>query len=767
MKKHASPVKTLISATIFLSTSVSHAAFAGDPNYYSPQNLLIGVTPTVQSQLNYGIGVTVGIIDTGGTASWIGFQGFQGNTSQGRIIKSTCISPCSANALRSGNIDDNGHGTFVTSEIIGGVTDASGNGLIGIAPGANAIEVKVLNSAGSGTSTNVAKGITYAVDNGAKILNLSLGPSGTPQQQAAFYQSLASAINYAASKNVIVVFAGGNSAQALAGGANITGFTDAAIQRMFFVGSTNASKQISSFSNTPGAAGFVSTTGTFYGYDDMWLMADGENIIGASNYRTGKSGYSYITQMSGTSMAAPQGVGAAALLASRWPVLLTNGTIPQILETTAQDLGALGIDGVYGNGFLRVDLAMQPIGDMTVTTAGGTSVPVSGVTSSMLTGGAFGNMNKITTALSNYMTFDSFQRDYFSDLSYLVSKKTSPSATTQGVGAPKVTASATRFADGSSLAFGSMDTSSPQIDSNTTTSHDQNWFMSFTDVTGASFAAGAGFPASASFAGAMWGNDSPVSGAVYALGVSNALMNLAQGGNFLAYGSQISNDTRMAVSWSTTQEDTTSSNDWTKPNAKSFGSGITTSITEYWKAGFTFGLLDEKSGLLGTTYANSGLLSLGEDHQSMSYGISSAFTLGDNRELLIDAALVRADGGQANGLITSIAPLYARSFGAALVQHDSLKKGDNLSFSVRSPLRVFSGSASLATTSVDENGVATTGAQRIGLAPSGTEVDFSIGYAAPINDNTTWNISAGARKDADNIRGNNDVDILIGTKITF
>jgi hypothetical protein len=86
---------------------------------------------------------------------------------------------------------------------------------------------------------------------------------------------------------------------------------------------------------------------------------------------------------------------------------------------------------------------------------------------------------------------------------------------------------------------------------------------------------------------------------------------------------------------------------------------------------------------------------------------------------------------------------------------------------VHAPLRVFSGSALLATTSVDGNGIATIGSQRINLAPEGNEINFAIGYSAPVNDNVNWSITMGARRDADNVRGLNDADILIGTKITF
>ena len=298
--------------------------------------------PPVQASANNGAGITFGIIDTGGTKSWSGFQGYNGATNQGRIIASTCLgqATCPIPSYLAGNTDDNGHGTFVTSELIGGLPSI---GLVGVAPAANAIEVKALNAQGWGATADIAQGIITAVNMGAQVLNLSVGPVGhTRNRNAAFYQGLASAINYAASKNAIVVMAGGNSAQFLVSGLYMTGFTDAALSHMFFMGSTNASKQLSSFSNVPGSAGFISSSGKYYAYDSMWMMADGENIWGASNYTSAGVGYNYITQMSGTSMATPQGAGAAGLLASRWPFLLAQGTIPAILESTATDLGAKG-----------------------------------------------------------------------------------------------------------------------------------------------------------------------------------------------------------------------------------------------------------------------------------------------------------------------------------------------------------------------------------------------------------------------------------------
>ncbi len=764
-------------ATVTSSTdAMAGLGFAPGPagwDYYSSQNLLIGATQTLQQSANYGQNITVATMDTGVESSWVGFGGLN-------ISSISCLNNACAPTIA--NSDDNGHGTFVASEIVGGVQFNGGNGMLGVAPLANLMAVKVLDAQGSGNSNDVANGIKYAVNNGAQVINLSLGPTGTPAQQVAFYNSLASAINYAASKNAVIVFAGGNSGNAFVGGANIGSstqknapnlFTDAALQRMFFMGSTNSQEVWNWYSAVPGSAGFYSGTGKFYAYKSMWLMADGggitgngqciDCIVGAPNVVNA----SYLKLSAGTSMAAPQGAGAAALLAARWPQLITKGTIATILEQTATPLSTINNGHVfgntfYGNGFINLAQAFQPVGGLSVINNGGTYVSVGGVTSTVLTSGALGSMSKLSTALSNFTAFDSFQRDFAVNLSGLVSTKHSSSPVSQSVGAPSLSSSATHFADGSSLSFGNISSDSPMIDHPANNNDTKGWFVSFTDAAGTTMAAGSGVSASASFAGAMWGNDTPLSASI-----SEPLLNLTQGGNFVAFGNQLSGNTRMALSWSNTQSDSGTTSDWTKPDATSFGSGISTQLSDNWKGGVTFGMLNEQSGLLGTTYAVNGPLSLGNTNHSMSMGLSSVFTLGDKRELLVDAAVVRSNGAQGDGVITSISPLYARSFGAALVERDAIGNGDNLSLSVRSPLRVFSGSATLATSSVDGNGNPVIGTQRVGLTPSGNELDFGVTYAAPVAENMSWNVSVDARRNVDNIAGNNDADILIGTKIRF
>lgn len=756
------------SLTVF-SLTVSHSAFAVDPDAKSIQNVLTGANQ-VMADANYGAGIKFGDIDTG-IVPWAGFTknyNGLGMDNVDKVNSGVCLNGrCTAGKYTT---DGNGHGTFTASEIVGAVPSI---GMRGVAPKGTMIAVQVLNAQGSGNSNDIINGIRYAVDHGAQVLNLSLGPTGTASQQQAFYQSIASAVNYAASKKAYIVFAGGNSTQNLAGGLNLSGFTDAAIQRILFTGSTNANKQISSFSNKPGAGKFVSTTGAQTNYSSMWVMADGENIWGASNsnaFWLGCTGYTCITQASGTSMTAPQGTGAIGLLLARWPVLITNGNAAKILEQTATDLGTAGIDATYGSGFMNLVQAWQPVGGLSAATGSGGTVSInSSGGASMLSGGAMGAMPHLTARLANYTAFDAYQRDFDVNLSGLVATRPTLSAAQNATIAPKVSTQSVHLANGSNLAFGNMEAPRDFTDVEHRKTKTEPFFTSFTDAAGTTIAAGSGFPASASFANALWGSDSAEALQSSELGVSSALSAMAEGGTFAAYGTQLDQYSRIAFSWSQTQEQDGISNEWTAPDARTFSTGVTRQLMDGWTGSTTFSLLDENNGLLGTTYASSANpVGLGNNHQSMSMGVSSSVALTGSLRLMVDAAIARADGASlTGGIISDVTPLYARTYGASLVQGDTFSKNDRLSLSVRSPLRVYSGSAALAVTSVDAQGIATTGSQRVSLKPDGNELNLTAGYEAPVGDNMTWNVSLEARRDADNIAGQSDVGARVGARWAF
>ena len=217
--------------------------------------------------------------------------------------------------------DDHGHGTHVAG--IAAAASNNGVGIAGVAWGARVMPLKVLNSGGGGSNSNVAAAMTWAANHGAKVINLSLGaasPSAVMED----------AVNYAYFKGVTVVAAAGNQ--------NTLGVLyPAAYDHAIAVASTDASNNRSSFSN--------------YG-PEIDLAAPGSNIY--STYWNGGSTYA---TLSGTSMATPHVVGVAALLAGQ-PGFDTPDKIRMAMETTALDLGDSGWDQLYGFGLVQAHDAL-------------------------------------------------------------------------------------------------------------------------------------------------------------------------------------------------------------------------------------------------------------------------------------------------------------------------------------------------------------------------------------------------------------------------
>jgi len=213
------------------------------------------------------------------------------------------------------NPDDCGHGTHVAG-IASAITN-NGIGVAGMAWEAGLMPVKV-DGLCQGSYENVASGISYAADQGAKVINLSLGGLSDSY-------TLKEAVDYAYGKGCLIVAAAGNdgtmSLRYPARYANVMG-----------VGSTDANDAISSFSN--------------YG-DGLSVMAPGKNIYSTLPGRV----YDYLT---GTSMSTPFVSGLAALVWAELPNLSCD-QVRSLIERNAVDLGYAGWDEYYGFG--RIDAA--------------------------------------------------------------------------------------------------------------------------------------------------------------------------------------------------------------------------------------------------------------------------------------------------------------------------------------------------------------------------------------------------------------------------
>ncbi len=267
--------------------------------------------PSIETEKGWNISrgkddVIVAVLDTGVQSN---HPDITGRLTGGRNIVDTSKTP----------EDDVGHGTHVAGII--GATVNNNEGVAGVSWYNKIMPVKVLDQSGAGSSYAVAQGIIWAVDNGAKVINMSLG-------NYANAQFLHDAVKYAYERDVVLVAASGND------NTDRPGYP-AAYPEVFAVGATNSAKQRASFSN--------------YG-DYIDVAAPGESI--ASTYP-----HSQYAALSGTSMATPHVAALAGLIRSVNPEL-TNDEVMSIMRSTAIDLGEPGKDPYFGYGEIDAQKAL-------------------------------------------------------------------------------------------------------------------------------------------------------------------------------------------------------------------------------------------------------------------------------------------------------------------------------------------------------------------------------------------------------------------------
>ncbi|AGZ46570.1 type VII secretion-associated serine protease mycosin [Actinoplanes friuliensis] len=252
-----------------------------------------------------GAGVTVAVIDSGVDSD---HKDLQGQVLPGLDL----VDPDG-----DGDTDLVGHGTTVSAIIAGRSDDDAG--VVGIAPKAKILPVRVLDRENRyDDAMIVAKGVRWAVDHGARVINLSLGGNGSSP-------ALAAALDYAFAKDVVVVACTGNA-------------------------STSSSSGVWYPAREPGILavagmekdGDILWSGSITGKETV-VTAPATQLVGAR-----PDGY---WRVQGTSFAAPMVSGTAALIRSRWPTMSAGEVINRIIKT-AKDRGATGRDPQYGYGMV-------------------------------------------------------------------------------------------------------------------------------------------------------------------------------------------------------------------------------------------------------------------------------------------------------------------------------------------------------------------------------------------------------------------------------
>ena len=259
-----------------------------------------------------GAGIKVAIVDTGIDMD---HPDLQANIKGGF----NAIAPARKYKDPNNFDDDNGHGSHCA-----GIVAAIDNdiGVIGVAPEAFLYGVKVLDGAGFGYDSDIIEGFQWCIDNGMQVVSCSFGGYDDDQ-------TFHDAVDAVWEAGCIIVAAAGND------GYEEPDLYPAGYSTVMAISAMASDDTIIYWSN--------------YG-SEIELAAPGVSIY--SCYKRG--GY---TTMSGTSMACPHVSGVAALILAVHPTY-TNEQVRQLLQNTAEDLGASGWDPYYGYGLVDAEAAV-------------------------------------------------------------------------------------------------------------------------------------------------------------------------------------------------------------------------------------------------------------------------------------------------------------------------------------------------------------------------------------------------------------------------
>lgn len=339
-----------------------------------------------------GKGVTIAVVDTGIDVDSPEFAGRLSPDSRDMF---------SATSTRGYNATDD-HGTNVAM-IAAAARDNTG--ILGMAWGASIMALRSddPNSCVSDSHSTdpdadcqfadetIASAVDYATTHGAKVINLSLGGDAPSA-------SVTSAVSRAAAAGVFIVVAAGNDRKADpdAFGAGVDTAGNGAV---IIAGAVDENGVIADFSDRAG------------NQPNHFLTARGDSVC--CQYKDGQlyvdsDGFIYL--LAGTSFAAPQIAGAAALLAQAFPNL-TGKQIADILLRSAFDAGASGTDTIYGRGILDIARALQPLG---TTSLAGASAPLGLADSGAVTSAAMGDAT--ARASLQAVVLDEYDRAFGVDL---------------------------------------------------------------------------------------------------------------------------------------------------------------------------------------------------------------------------------------------------------------------------------------------------------------------------------------------------------------
>lgn len=747
-----------------------------------------------------GAGAIIGMVDTGIDLSNPEFTG--------RILPGHCVTsavnPCTASWDRQGGDQtvfpgaDATHGTHTTGIAAGTNT--------GIAFGASILPVKVCSSTAD-SCDGVDDGIVWASQHGADVISVSIGgPVISASDVDAFRTAVAN--------GSLLVVAGGNSGNKDPSGGYLAGgaLADGVRGSMIVVGATGCNGPnpsvptncangglggIASFSQVPGNRCEIHA-GQRFCLKNFFVMAPGVDIWSSvgNGHPTGPD-YGYL---SGTSMATPYVSGVAAVIKGASP-FLTADEIADIIFNTTDDMGAAGIDPVYGRGAVDITKAMSPAGapaSIVVAKSGtvGYTSTVKGApfATTSLVSGAMSVAVRNSTLLKHVEVIDSYGRAFGADLTkaswnpgvdlgrYFFSDAFTSFS-------PFVFASASPI--GNLVATGYVaDTTTPRLISGEFLTHDRDRYsVSDLNVT-ASLAPGVDLNMGYNtvMSGQFTGYDTQSSPAydglfTQATAVNSPYASLTNGGSFIGANIALADDLhfRFGQSMLTAQH-----GDYEVPvfsmlsqlegpqaqynqrEAQSSMAGLDWDFASWGGLGLVATQTAEQHGLLGGI--NSGALAMANDADTSALGMSGRVGFGDGWVTTVSYSegITRLNL-TASSLITDSDTLHSRSYGVAVAKHGLFGDDDSLGLAVSRPVQIYAGGMELAAaSSVDDNGNLVLGREHVSLASSTPETDFELGYVTTfMNGALALQANAGYQTNIAGQSGLSGVTVLSRAKINF
>jgi hypothetical protein len=538
---------------------------------------------------------------------------------------------------------------------------------------------------------------------------------------------------------------------------------------------------------------------------DYFVVAPGVDIWSSvGNGAATASEYGYL---SGTSMATPYVSGTAAVIKGMWPTL-TASQIADIIFDTADDIGAPGVDPIYGRGAVDITKALSPVGATIVaqfgkvavqsnavgTDAGVTSVTGAGNAQKSLVSGILSVAVRNSSVLKKAVLVDSFGRTFQSDLTkstYNPGLDFTPYFMSSGFNTFTPFAYSGDGPLGQFAASGyAVDSVTPRLLSGQLLDTDQHRYDVRDLEVAAAIAPGVALNAgyNLDLAGRFNGYDLQASSAYDGLFLSGSALNspytsFTSGGSFIgttvalapdlhfqAGGSMLSpyrGEFQVPV-FSYLAQIEGPQLQFDQRTAQSAMAGVDWDFASWGGLGVTASNTTEQHGVLGGV--TSGALAMADSANTSALGASARVGFGDGWVTTVSYSQgVTQLDLKSNSLLTDADLLHSRAYGVAVAKHGLFADDDSLGLAVSRPIEVFAGHLGItAATGIDANGNLITSSANSSLVSGTPETDLELGYVTSFFDgalalqaNAAWQMNVAGQGGTDSLA------VLSRAKINF